>query len=75
MEKEIKETIPQHYYTEKEANKLSTYIEQQYGEADFVGHELVSPDIHCDIVVIPPFSSPKTGILNQTKKKITGQLE
>lgn len=54
MEKEIKETIPQHYYTEKEANKLSTYIEQQYGEADFVGHELVSPDIHCDIVVIPP---------------------
>ena len=54
MKEETKETFPQYYYTEKEIDKLSTYIEKQYGESDIVAHELISPDIHCDIVVIPP---------------------
>lgn len=53
-EKERKENVPQYYYTEKEMDKVSAYIEQQYGEYENVMHEIVSPDIHCDIVVIPP---------------------
>ena len=46
--------VPQYYYTEKEMDKVSAYIEEQYGEFETVGHERVSPDIHCDIVVVPP---------------------
>ena len=41
-------------YSERELNKVSAYIEQQYGEYDDVFHELVSPDIHLDIVLVPP---------------------
>ena len=41
-------------YSERELNKVSAYIEQQYGEYDKVFHELVSPDIHLDIVRVPP---------------------
>ena len=54
MEEERKETIPLYYYSEKELDKISNYIEQQYGESDLVGHEMASPDIHCDIVIVPP---------------------
>ena len=35
-------------------DKVSAYIEQQYGDYDLVGHEVASPDIHCDIVIVPP---------------------
>lgn len=52
--KEEKETVPLYYYSEKEMDKVSAYIKQKYGESDMVGHELVSPDIHCDIVIVPP---------------------
>ena len=54
MEEEKSEKVPQYYYTVKEMDKVSAYIEQQYGESDIVGHEVVSPDIHCDIVIVPP---------------------
>ena len=54
MEEDRKEAVPQYYYSEKEWDKVSDYIEQQYGKSDFVGHEIVSPDIHCDIVIVPP---------------------
>lgn len=54
MKEENKETIPQYYYTEKEMEKVSDYIERQYGEYEIVAHEVVSPDIHCDIVIVPP---------------------
>ena len=46
--------IPQYSYSEKEMDKVSEYIKQQYGEFDIVAHELVSPDIHCDIAIVPP---------------------
>ena len=49
-----KEAIPLYSYTEKELEKVSAYIERQYGEYENVIHELVSPDIHCDIVLVPP---------------------
>ena len=54
MEERSNEKIPMYSYTEKELDKVSAYIEQQFGESELVGHELVSPDIHCDIVIIPP---------------------
>ncbi len=54
MNEDNKEVLPQYYYSEKEMDKVSAYIEQQYGAYDLVAHEVVSPDIHCDIVVIPP---------------------
>ena len=54
MEEKDNEIIPQYYYTEKEMDKVSEYIEQQYGAYEMVWHELVSPDIHCDIVIVPP---------------------
>lgn len=47
-------SIPQYSYSEKELEKVSHYIERQYGEYENVIHELVSPDIHCDIVLVPP---------------------
>ena len=51
---ENKEKTPLYDYTEKEWNKVSAYIEQQYGEYENVMHEIVSPDIHCDIVLVEP---------------------
>ncbi len=54
MNEDKKEVLPQYYYSEKEMDKVSAYIEKQYGMYDLVAHEVVSPDIHCDIVVIPP---------------------
>ena len=54
MEKNNEETTPKYYYSEKEMDKVSNYIEQQYGKYDLVGHEKVSTDIHCDIVIVPP---------------------
>ncbi len=33
MQEENNETVPQYYYTEKEIEKVTAYIEQQYGKA------------------------------------------
>ena len=54
MKEEANENVAQHFYTEKEIEKVSEYIGLQYGEYEDVLHEIVSPDIHCDIVVVPP---------------------
>ena len=45
---------PRFLYSEKEWNKLTSYIQQQYGDYDEDIHEIVSPDIHLDIAVVPP---------------------
>ena len=54
MEEKSNEKCPQFLYTEKEIDIISEYIAQQYGEFEMVGHEVVSSDIHCDIVIVPP---------------------
>lgn len=54
MKEDHQETIPQYSYTEKELEKVSAYIERQYGDYEEVMHEMVSPDIHCDIVLVSP---------------------
>lgn len=46
-------TLPE-YYSGGEMNEVSDFIEETFGEYDFVMHEVVSPDIHLDIAIIPP---------------------
>ena len=54
MAEKDNDNIPQYSYSVEEMDKVSDYIKQQYGEFDIVAHELVSPDIHCDIAIVPP---------------------
>ncbi|MFQ6791549.1 MAG: suppressor of fused domain protein [Thomasclavelia sp.] len=44
-------------YTEKELDLYEKYIEEQFGDYNEVFHEIVSPDIHLDIIIIPPTAS------------------
>lgn len=57
MNKDNKGKIPLYSYSEQELEKVSAYIERQYGEYEEVIHEIVSPDIHCDIALVPPIDS------------------
>lgn len=41
-------------YEEVEINELEAYIQKTFGAFDSVFHEIVSPDIHVDIAIIPP---------------------
>ena len=41
-------------YTEEEMNAVEEHIQQYFGKFENVFHELVSPDIHVDICMVPP---------------------
>ena len=41
-------------YSEDEMSAIEQHIKNTFGEFDNVFHELVSPDIHVDICVVPP---------------------
>lgn len=41
-------------YSKKELKKYESFIEKEYGNFGEVFHEIVSPDIHLDIVIVPP---------------------
>lgn len=41
-------------YTEEEMEAVEGHIEQYFGEVENVFHEIVSPDIHVDICIVPP---------------------
>ena len=41
-------------YTEEEMEAVEGHIQQYFGEVENVFHELVSPDIHVDICMVPP---------------------
>ena len=41
-------------YTEEEMEAVERHIEQYFGEVENVFHEIVSPDIHVDICIVPP---------------------
>ena len=41
-------------YTEQEMEEYESYIEKNFGKIEVIIHELVSPDIHIDIIVIAP---------------------
>lgn len=42
------------YYSENEISQIVECIERKFGEATKVFHEIVSDDIHLDILLIPP---------------------
>ena len=48
------ETSEPEVYTEEEMEAIEGHIQQYFGEFEHVFHELVSPDIHVDICVVPP---------------------
>lgn len=41
-------------YDEEEMEAIENHIEKNFGEYDSVFHEIISPDIHVDICMIPP---------------------
>lgn len=41
-------------YSEEELDQYDSYIIEQFGEYKEVFHEIVSPDIHLDVIIIPP---------------------
>ena len=41
-------------YTEEEMEAVEGHIQQYFGKVENVFHELVSPDIHVDICIVPP---------------------
>ena len=41
-------------YTEEEMSAIEQHIKNTFGEFENVFHELISPDIHVDICVVPP---------------------
>lgn len=41
-------------YTEEEWNAVEAHIHTYYGKVENVFHEIVSPDIHVDIYIVPP---------------------
>ncbi len=49
-----KQVFPKVLYSEQELDEYEKYIETQFGETSFVFHEIYSPDIHLDIIVIEP---------------------
>ena len=51
---EDEETGVPEVYTEEEMEAVEGHIDQYFGNVENVFHELVSPDIHVDICVVPP---------------------
>lgn len=47
-----KETM--HLYTEEELDQYENFIAEQFGEYNEVAHEIVSTDIHLDVILVPP---------------------
>lgn len=41
-------------YSEQELNEYECYIQDNFGPYKEVFHEIVSPDIHLDIIIVPP---------------------
>lgn len=46
--------MPMYLYSKKEIEQYEDFIVENLGEFDEVFHEIVSPDIHLDILIIPP---------------------
>lgn len=45
---------PIYLYTQEESEHFEGYIKRNFGEFTKVFHELYSPDVHVDILIIPP---------------------
>ena len=42
------------FYEEEEMETIEEHIKENYGDFPTVFHEISSPDIHCDICIVPP---------------------
>ncbi len=42
------------FYEEEEMDAVDEHIKEHYGDFPTVFHEIASPDIHCDICIVPP---------------------
>jgi len=49
-----KKATPMFLYSSKELDQYDKYIIKHFGEYKEVFHEIFSPDIHLDIIIIPP---------------------
>lgn len=47
-------SIPMYLYTEEELNEYEEHVRRCFGDYEEVFHEIVSPDIHLDVILIPP---------------------
>lgn len=52
--KENSDNNNMYLYSEEELKDYEKYIREQFGDWTGVIHEIVSPDIHLDIIVVPP---------------------
>ena len=52
--KEKKKEQPPYLYDEPEIRELDSFINDQFGPFTHVLHEIVSPDIHLDVCLVPP---------------------
>ncbi len=52
--KETANELPMFLYTEKELDEYEAFIAKNFGSYEKVLHEIVSPDIHLDIIMVPP---------------------
>lgn len=46
--------MPRYTYSEKESLELEEHVTKAFGEFKYAIHELISPDIHLDILVVEP---------------------
>ena len=51
---EYQEVYAPEVYNEEQLNTLEGFISETFGEYESVFHEIISPDIHVDICLIPP---------------------
>lgn len=51
---DIEEEIAPEMYTDEEIDAIEEHIKEYFGDFPTIFHELVSPDIHCDIYIVPP---------------------
>ena len=49
-----KKTDHMYLYTDKELDEYEKYIEEIFGDYKEVFHEIISTDIHLDIIIVPP---------------------
>ena len=54
FKKKKKEEMPMYAYSEKEMQEFECFIQENFGEFKDVLHEIFSPDVHLDIVMVPP---------------------
>ncbi|MBQ6586257.1 MAG: suppressor of fused domain protein [Coriobacteriales bacterium] len=45
---------PAYVYSDQELEEFDAYVERAFGPYDSVLHEIASPDIHLDVVIVPP---------------------